>query len=100
MVIPAARSRVGSPDSQDDPHSAAAAELIVGAVLLVVATVVGIALIHRSWLHRLDDSGFRLFPAHPESRWARDITHVGSVPVLGAGAAGLCVISGLKRDWS
>jgi membrane-associated phospholipid phosphatase len=96
MVMSAARSR---PAGRPDQGHPAAGELIIGALLLTVATVMGIALLHRSWLHRLDHAGFRLFPAHPESRWARDITHVGSVPFLGAGVAVLCVISLLRRDW-
>jgi membrane-associated phospholipid phosphatase len=93
----AARLRWASLDPSDE-HPAAG-ELAIGALLLALATVVGIALVHRSWLGRLDQAGFRLFPAQPQSRWAHDITHVGSMPVLGAGVAVLCVISLLKRDW-
>jgi membrane-associated phospholipid phosphatase len=98
MVLSASRPHPGSPDAPDGGHPATG-ELVIGALLLAVAAVMGIALVHRSWLHRVDHAGFRLFAAQPESRWARALTHAGSVPVLGAGVVALCVIAALKRDW-
>lgn len=77
----------------------AVVELFVGCSLLGMATLAGLAFVHRPWPDRVDIIGFRLFPADWLSKWAADVTNIGSVPVLVASVAILCVIAVASRDW-
>jgi membrane-associated phospholipid phosphatase len=73
--------------------------MLLGFFLLGVATLAGLVFVHRPWPNRVDAIGFRLFPADWSSRWAADVSHLGSLTVLIAGAAVLCVISAVTRNW-
>jgi len=75
-------------------------ELLLGCFLLGGATLAGLVFVHRPWPNRVDAIGLRIFPAHLSSRWAADLAHLGSMPVLAVGVAALCVIGVLSRDWA
>ena len=74
--------------------------MLLGCFLLGAATLAGLVFVHRPWPNRVDAVGFRLLPADLSSRWASDVTHLGSLTVLIAGAAVLCVVAGLSRNWT
>jgi membrane-associated phospholipid phosphatase len=80
-------------------HSEALIEMLLGFFLLGAATLAGLVFVHRPWSNRLDAIGFRLLPADLSSRWAADVAHLGSLTVLIAGVAVLCVVSALSRNW-
>ena len=48
-------------------------ELGVGALLLALAALAGLAFVHRPWPNRLDIWGDRLLPADLSSRWAHEL---------------------------
>ena len=73
-------------------------EILLGCFLLGVATLAGLVFVHRPWPNRVDAIGFRLLPADLSSRWAADVTHLGSLTVLIAGAALLCAGGALSRN--
>jgi len=73
--------------------------MLLGCFLLGAATLAGVVFVHRPWPNRVDAIGFRLLPADLSSRWAADVTHLGSLTVLIAGAAVLCVVAGMSRNW-
>jgi membrane-associated phospholipid phosphatase len=79
-------------------HTGALVEMLLGCFLLGVATLAGLAFVHRPWPNRVDAFGFRLLPAHVSSRWAADVVHLGSSTVLIAGAAVLCVAAALSGN--
>jgi membrane-associated phospholipid phosphatase len=89
---PEARRRFGH-------HAEALMEMLLGCFLLGAATLAGLVFVHRPWPNRVDAIGFRLLPADLSSRWAVDVTHLGSLTVLIAGAAVLCVVAGMSRNW-
>jgi membrane-associated phospholipid phosphatase len=74
-------------------------ELGVGALLLALAALAGLAFVHRPWPNRLDIWGDRLLPADLSSRWAHDFVNLGSLSVLIAGVALVFFIS-VWRDWA
>jgi membrane-associated phospholipid phosphatase len=47
----------------------------------------------------LDGIGFRLLPADLTSKWASDVAQLGSLPVLVAGVAVLCLVAAMSRNW-
>jgi membrane-associated phospholipid phosphatase len=89
---PEARSRFGH-------HPEALLEMLLGCFLLGAATLAGLVFVHRPWPNRVDAIGFRLLPADLSSRWAADVAHLGSSTVLIAGAATLCVVAAMSRNW-
>jgi membrane-associated phospholipid phosphatase len=80
-------------------HAGALIEMLVGCLLLGVATLAGLAFVHRPWPNRVDAIGFRLLPADLSSRWAVDVAHLGSLIVLIVGAAVLCGLAAMSRNW-
>jgi membrane-associated phospholipid phosphatase len=80
-------------------HAEALMEMLLGCFLLGAATLAGLVFVHRPWANRVDGIGFRLLPADPSSRWAADVAHLGSVTVLIAGAAALCVVAAMSQNW-
>lgn len=74
-------------------------EMLLGCFLLGAATLAGVVFVHRPWPNRVDAIGFWLLPADLSSRWAADVTHLGSLTVLIAGAAVLSVVAGMTRNW-
>ena len=90
------------PESEEHspPRAYAVMELLLGCFLLGGATLAGFAFVHRPWPNRLDVIGLRVFPAHLSSRWAADLAHLGSMPVLAVGVGALCVAGVLSRDWA
>ena len=81
------------------PHAEALTEMLLGFFLLGVATLAGLVFVHRPWPNRVDAIGLRLLPADLSSRWAADVVHLGSVTVLIAGVAVLCVVAAMSRNW-
>ena len=81
-----------------DDHAEAMTEMLLGCFLLGAATLAGLVFVHRPWPNRVDAIGFRLLPANLSSRWAADVTHLGSLTVLIAGAAALCVMAAMSRN--
>jgi membrane-associated phospholipid phosphatase len=77
----------------------ASTEMLLGCLLLCAATLAGLVFVHRPWPNRVDVIGFRLLPADLSSRWAAEVAHLGSLTVLIAGAATLCVVAALSRNW-
>ena len=75
-------------------------EMLLGFFLLGAATLAGLAFVHRPWPNRVDAIGIRLLPADLSSRWASDVAHLGSLPVLIAGVAVLCVVAAVSRNWT
>lgn len=73
-------------------------EMLLGCSLLGAATLAGLIFVHRPWPNRVDAIGFRLLPADLSSRWAVDLAHLGSLTVLFAGAAVLCVVAAMSRN--
>jgi membrane-associated phospholipid phosphatase len=80
-------------------HAQALVEVLLGFFLLGAAVVAGLVFVHRPWPDRVDAIGLRLFPADLSSTWANDVVHLGSLTVLIAGAAVLCVVAALSRNW-
>jgi membrane-associated phospholipid phosphatase len=80
-------------------HAEALMEILLGCFLLGAATLAGLVFVHRPWPNRVDAIGLRLLPADLSSRWAADATHLGSVTVLIAGVAVLCVVAAMSRNW-
>lgn len=80
-------------------HTEALIELLLGCFLLGAATLAGLVFVHRPWPNRVDAIGFRLLPEDLSSRWAADVVHLGSLTVLLAGAAVLCVVAAMSRNW-
>src|SRR3984885_667637 len=80
-------------------HTEALMELLLGFFLLGAAILAGLVFVHRPWPNRVDAIGFRLLPADLSSRWATDVVHLGSLTVLIAGAAVLCVVAVISRNW-
>ena len=74
-------------------------EMLLGCVLLGAATLAGLVFVHRPWPNRVDAMGFRLLPSDLSSRWAADVAHLGSLTVLITGAAVLCVVAAMSRNW-
>jgi membrane-associated phospholipid phosphatase len=73
-------------------------ELVVGVALAGLATLAGLAFVHRPWPNRLDGWGYRLFPADPAARWAQHLATLGSLRVLIVGVIVVFLI-GLLTDW-
>jgi membrane-associated phospholipid phosphatase len=71
---------------------------MVGAALLGVAAVAGLAFVHRPWPNRLDVFGYRLLPADLGSHWANDVVVLGSATALVVGVTAVFLV-GLLRDW-
>lgn len=80
-------------------HAEALMEMLLGCFLLGAATLAGLVFVHRPWPNRVDAIGFRLLTADLSSRWASDVAHLGSLTVLIAGAAVLCVVAAISRNW-
>jgi membrane-associated phospholipid phosphatase len=100
MVV-SATTRPGPESPEHSSHQAyAAMELVLGCFLLSGASLAGFAFVHRPWPNRVDSIGLRLFPAHLSSRWATDLAHLGSMPVLVVGLVALCCIAMVSRDWA
>ncbi len=74
-------------------------EMLLGCSLLGAATLAGLVFVHRPWPNRVDAIGFRLLPADLPSRWAAGLAHLGSLTVLIAGTAVLCVVAAMSRNW-
>lgn len=74
-------------------------EMLLGCLLLAAATLAGLVFVHRPWPNQVDAIGFRLLPAHLSSRGAADVADLGSLTVLIAGVAVLCVVAALSRNW-
>lgn len=72
-------------------------QLLVGVVLLAVATIAGFALIRRPWTNRIDAAGFSAFPANPNSFLYHRVAEIGSLPVLLGGIA-LAIALSIWRD--
>ena len=99
MVGPAVARR--PPPAPGHPHSSKAPvvlELLTGCLLLVGATLGGLVVAHRPWANRVDITGFRLLPADASSRWAVELTRLGSTHVLIAGVAVLGCIALMQGD--
>jgi membrane-associated phospholipid phosphatase len=99
MVVP-----TETPERLEASHRAggpaeAEAELFVGGLLLGAATLAGLLFVRRPWPNRLDAIGFRLLPPDLTSKWAGDTAQLGSLPVLVAGVAVLCVVAVMSRKW-
>jgi len=77
----------------------AATELLVGCFLLGAAALAGLFFVRRPWPNRLDAIGFRILPADPTSPLAADVARLGSLTVLVAGVAALCVVAAVSRNW-
>ena len=73
-------------------------ELTLGALLLGLSALAGLAFVHRPWPNRLDVWGYQALPADSGSRWANDLVHLGSVSALVLGVA-IVFIIGVLRDW-
>jgi membrane-associated phospholipid phosphatase len=73
-------------------------ELALGALLLGLSALAGLAFVHRPWPNRLDVWGYHLFPADPSSRWAHDAVALGSLAALLVGV-GVVLLVGMVRDW-
>ena len=71
---------------------------MAGAALLGLAAVAGLAFVHRPWPNRLDVWGDAALPAATGARWAQDLVHLGSLPVLIVGVAVVLAV-GIWRDW-
>ena len=74
-------------------------EMLLGCFLLGAATLAGLVFVHRPWPNRVDAIGLRLLPADLSSSWAADVAHLGSLTVLIAGAAVLCVVAALSGNF-
>jgi membrane-associated phospholipid phosphatase len=74
------------------------AELGLGAALLGVTALAGVAFVHRPWPNRLDVWGYRVLPAGVDLRWAHDFATLGSLTVLVVGVLVVFTI-GIFRDW-
>jgi membrane-associated phospholipid phosphatase len=75
-----------------------AIELTLGALLLGVSALAGLAFVHRPWPNRLDVWGYQALPADPGSHWANDLVHLGSLTALVLGVV-IVFIIGVLRDW-
>jgi membrane-associated phospholipid phosphatase len=75
-----------------------AAELAVGASMLGLSALAGLAFVHRPWPNRLDVWGYRVLPLDSSSRWAHDLANLGSLTVLVVGVVAVFLI-GVLRDW-
>jgi membrane-associated phospholipid phosphatase len=75
-----------------------AAELSIGAVLLGLSALAGLAFVHRPWPNRLDVWGFRLLPLDSGSRWGHDAVALGSLTALLVGVF-IVFFVGIWRDW-
>ncbi len=73
-------------------------EMLLGCFLLGAATLARLVFVHRPWPNRVDAIGLRLLPADLSSRWAADVAHLGSLTVLIAGSAVLCVVAAISRN--
>jgi membrane-associated phospholipid phosphatase len=80
-------------------HAWALMEMLLGCFLIGAATLAGLVFVHRPWPNRVDAIGFRLLPAELPSRWAADVARLGSLTVLIAGVAVLCLAAALCRNW-
>jgi membrane-associated phospholipid phosphatase len=80
-------------------YAGAMMELLLGFLLLGAAILAGLVFVHRPWPNRVDAIGLRLFPADLSSTWATDVVHLGSLTVLIVGAAVLCIVAALSRNW-
>ena len=98
VVTTAPPSRLDAPRPLGH-HAQALMEMLLGCFLLGAATLGGLVFVHRPWPNRVDGIGFRLLPADLSSRWATDVAHLGSLTVLIAGAAALCVVAAMTRNW-
>jgi membrane-associated phospholipid phosphatase len=74
-------------------------EMLLGCFLIGAASLAGLVFVHRPWPNRVDAIGFTLLPADLSSRWAADVVRLGSLTVLIAGAAVLCVVAAMSRNW-
>jgi membrane-associated phospholipid phosphatase len=73
-------------------------EFAAGFLLLALATLAGIAFVHRPWPNHLDALGDRLLPADLSSHWASAFTSLGSMTALIGGVIVVFLV-GLRRDW-
>ena len=90
------RSRTRGPRAASPAGTAF--ELVVGVALAGLATLAGLAFVHRPWPNRLDVWGYRLLPADPAARWAQHLASLGSLRVLIVGVMAVFLI-GLLTDW-
>jgi membrane-associated phospholipid phosphatase len=80
-------------------HAGALMEMVLGCFLLSAATLAGLVFVHRPWPNQVDAIGLRLLPTDLSSSWAAGVAHLGSLTVLLAGAAMLCIVAAMSRDW-
>lgn len=73
-------------------------ELVTGTGLLVLAALAGLFFVGRPGPNRIDAWGYQLFPADHWTRWAHDLTQIGSLTGVLIGIVVLVVV-GLARDW-
>ncbi len=90
------RSRTRGPGAASPGGTAF--ELVVGVALAGLATLAGLAFVHRPWPNRLDAWGYRLLPSDPGARWAQHLATLGSLRVLIVGVIVVFLI-GLLTDW-
>jgi membrane-associated phospholipid phosphatase len=90
------RSRIRGPRAASPGGTAF--ELVFGVALAGVATLAGLAFVHRPWPNRIDVWGYRLLPADPGARWAQHLVELGSLRVLIVGVIAVLLI-GLLSDW-
>jgi membrane-associated phospholipid phosphatase len=100
MVVP-----TESPNGLETSHrvsepTGALTELFVGGCLLGAAAIAGLVFVRRPWPNRLDAIGFRVLPADLSAKWAADLAQLGSLTVLVAGVAILCVVAATSRNWT
>jgi membrane-associated phospholipid phosphatase len=97
MVSPAtSRGRRRGPRSATPGGTAV--ELTLGALLLGLSALAGLAFVHRPWPNRLDVWGYRVLPADAASRWAHGFASIGSLTVLIIGVVAVFLV-GVMRDW-
>lgn len=73
-------------------------EVLLGAALLGLAALAGLAFVHHPWPNRLDSWVNGQLHANYDSGWAHHLTALGSLPALAVGVVVIFVV-GLTRDW-
>jgi membrane-associated phospholipid phosphatase len=96
MTTPAGSRRSRGPRAAT--AAGTGAELGLGAVLLGITALAGVAFVHRPWPNRLDVWGYRVLPAAHHAHWAYDVTKLGSLTALVVGVIVVFTI-GIFRDW-
>ncbi len=96
--LQADRGELGEDQWRTTPR--ATTELLLGCLLLGVATLAGFVFAHQPSPNPVDSVGFRLLPPEVSSRWAIALVRLGSMPVLVTGIAAICVMAIRSRDRS